>query len=95
MNPANELKVFISHRDSTCDECGEELGRSAWIMLAGEKGALCLACADLDHLEFLPSGDAALTRRAKKYSELHAVVSNGAGPASATNGKDSWSKKTP
>jgi hypothetical protein len=43
-------------------------------MLAGEKGALCLACADLDHLEFLPSGDAALTRRAKKYSGLHAVV---------------------
>ena len=25
----------------------------AWITLAGEKGALCLACADLDHLLFL------------------------------------------
>jgi len=43
-------------------------------LLAGERGALCLACADLDHLEFLPSGDAALTRRAKKHSRLHAVV---------------------
>lgn len=70
----NELKVFISHRDSTCDECGEELGRKAWIFLAGERGALCLTCADLEHLAFLPSGDAALTRRAKKHSRLYAVV---------------------
>lgn len=33
-----------------------------------------MACADLDHLEFLPSGDAALTRRASKHSTLRAVV---------------------
>ena len=35
---------------------------------------LCLECADLDHLVYLPSGDAALTRRATKYSGLWAVV---------------------
>jgi hypothetical protein len=70
----DELKVFISNRDSTCDECKENLGTRAWITLAGEKGALCLACADLDHLLFLPTGDAALTRRARKYSTLCAVV---------------------
>ncbi len=69
-----EIKVFISHRDSICGECEESLGRKAWITLAGEKGALCLACADLDHLVFLPSGDAALTRRARKHSVLSAVV---------------------
>ena len=69
-----EIKVFISHRDSICGECEESLGRKAWITLAGEKGALCLACADLDHLAFLPSGDAALTRRARKHSLLSAVV---------------------
>ncbi len=69
-----DLKVFISSRDSTCDECGEELGRSAWITLTREKGALCLACADLDHLAFLQSGNAALTRRARKHSTLTAVV---------------------
>jgi len=68
------LKVFISHRDSTCDECGEELGHRAWITLNREKGALCLTCADLDHLLFLPSGNVALTRRAGKYSTLTAVV---------------------
>ncbi len=74
MNQTDDLKVFISNRDSTSDECHEKLGRQAWILLAGERGALCLACADLDHLAFLPSGDAALTRRAKKHSRLHAVV---------------------
>src|SRR5438067_10821679 len=69
-----EIRVFISHRESVCDECHEELGSKAWITLVRDKGALCLACADLDQLVFLPSGDAALTRRAKKHSVLSAVV---------------------
>lgn len=69
-----DLKVFISLRESTCSECGENLGSKAWIFLNRDKGALCLSCADLDHLDFLPSGDAALTIRAKKYSTLYAVV---------------------
>ena len=43
-------------------------------MLHKKKGALCLTCADLVHLVFLPSGDAALTRRARKHSNLSAVV---------------------
>lgn len=67
-------KVFITTSDATCSECGEQLGRHAWITLVENKGALCLACADMDHLIFLPSGDAALTRRAGKYSNLKAVV---------------------
>jgi hypothetical protein len=69
-----DLKVFITVTPATCGECGEELGRSAWITLVEGKGALCLACADLDHLLYLPSGDAALTRRASKHSGLSAVV---------------------
>ena len=69
-----EIKVFISSRESSCDECGERLGSKAWITLAGDKGALCLSCADLDHLLFLPSGNVALTRRARKHSTLSAVV---------------------
>lgn len=68
-----DLKVFITSQDSTCDECGERLGHGAWITLADNK-AFCLSCADLDHLIFLPSGDAALTRRSAKYSTLSAVV---------------------
>ena len=70
----SELLVFISHRDSTCDECKEELGHGAWITLNKQKGALCLSCADLDHLVFLAPGDAALTRRARRHSILAAVV---------------------
>jgi hypothetical protein len=69
-----DIKVFISSRDSTCDECHENLGHKAWITLNRAKGALCLACADLDQLVFLPSGDPAVTRRARKHSTLSAVV---------------------
>jgi hypothetical protein len=72
--PAKDIAVFISSRDSTCDACKENLGRSAWIVPAGEKSVLCLSCADLDHLVFLPPGNAALTRRARKASALSTVV---------------------
>jgi hypothetical protein len=34
----------------------------------------CLECADLDHLVFLSSGDACVTRRATRHSSLWAVV---------------------
>lgn len=68
-----DLKVFITNQDSTCDECGGQLGHRAWIMLSDNK-AYCLSCADMDHLVFLPAGDAALTRRSAKYSTLSAVV---------------------
>ena len=75
-NPGSpgELLVFIVRRETECGECGRELGRGSFIFLKRDKGALCLSCADLDHLEFLPRGDAALTRRARKYSPLNAKV---------------------
>jgi hypothetical protein len=69
-----DLKVFITIQNTSCGECGRELGRRAWITLVEDKGALCLSCADLDHLVYLPAGDAALTRRARKHSTLCAVV---------------------
>ena len=76
MKDSRELKVFLptGERDSSCCECGEPLGPGAWITLLEGKGALCLACSDLDHLVYLPSGDAALTRRARRHSTLWAVV---------------------
>lgn len=69
-----DFKVFIASSEATCTECNEDLGRKAWITLVEDKGAVCLSCADLDHLVFLPSGDAALTRRSGKYSTLRAIV---------------------
>jgi hypothetical protein len=70
----SDLRVFISTRASRCDECREDLGSRAFIFLAGDRGALCLTCADLNQLVFLARGDAALTRRARKHSTLAAVV---------------------
>ena len=68
-----EIVVFIVRRDTVCSECGEELWHGSFIVLEGRE-PLCLDCADLDHLEYLPRGDAALTRRARKYSRLSPVV---------------------
>ncbi|QNP62757.1 DUF2293 domain-containing protein [Streptomyces genisteinicus] len=54
-----------------CAECR----RGPLPMHAVEAGVpLCLDCADLGHLVFLPRGDAALTRRAREAGSLHAVV---------------------
>ncbi|HVN80238.1 MAG TPA: DUF2293 domain-containing protein [Terriglobia bacterium] len=74
MQKSDEIAVFISSGEAACDECKEKLGRKAWITLDRQRKAYCLACADLDHLLFLPSGDPALTRRARKHSILSAVV---------------------
>jgi hypothetical protein len=71
--PAPEIVVFQVRRETRCAECGQELWRGSLLRVEREK-ALCMECADLDHLEFLPSGDAAITRRASKYSPLRAVV---------------------
>ena len=39
-----------------------------------QPGPSCLSCAGLASLEFLPAGDAALSRRAKALSEKHAAA---------------------
>jgi hypothetical protein len=65
--------VFEILRDSACSECGAELAQGSFLLMeAGQP--LCLPCARLDDLEFLPAGDAALTRRSSRYSERTAVV---------------------
>lgn len=68
-----EIVVFSILRDSRCAECGEDLWKGSFLRME-EARPLCMGCTDLDHLVFLPRGDAALTRRAKKYSALWAVV---------------------
>lgn len=74
MKGKNDLRVFVSMSETRCNECGEDLDRASWIKLQRKQGTLCLACADLDHLVFLPSGDAALARTVRRYSILSAVV---------------------
>ncbi len=68
-----DLVVFSILKDSKCSQCKAELWKGDFLFMEGGQ-PLCLACADLDQLVYLPSGDAALTRRAKKYSSLSAVV---------------------
>lgn len=70
---SQELLVFRVRQDTRCAECNIELERGSLLRVEGER-ALCLGCADLDHLEYLPRGDAALTRRARMHCTLQAVV---------------------
>jgi len=70
---SRELVVFSILRESKCSECNKELWKGDFLFKEGER-VLCMDCADLDELVYLPSGDAALTRRAKKHSPLSAVV---------------------
>ena len=67
------IVVFSILKPSACAECGVELWKGSFLRMEKEK-PLCLECADLDHLVFLPRGDVALTRRSRKYSVLSAVV---------------------
>src|ERR1043166_6432711 len=68
-----DIVVFSILKASACGECKCELFKGDFVkMEAGQP--LCLVCADLDHLVYLPRGDTALTRRASKYSTLRAIV---------------------
>src|SRR5438093_6450080 len=68
-----DIVIFSILRDSKCSECGVELWKGSFLKMEKDR-PLCLECADLDHLVFLPCGDTALTRRSRKYSMLSAVV---------------------
>jgi hypothetical protein len=70
---AKELVVFDILRESQCADCKKELPGGNFLFMEGER-PLCLTCADLDHLVYLPRGDTALTRRARRHSALSAVV---------------------
>lgn len=66
----SDLVVVSPLKDWSCAECGG----GGDLLIMDDRGPLCLFCSDMDHLVFLPSGDAALTRRARKASALSAVV---------------------
>ena len=67
---APDLVVISPLKEWICEECG---GSGDLLFMEGD-GPLCLECSDLDLLVFLPAGDAALTRRARKASGLAAIV---------------------
>jgi hypothetical protein len=67
---APDLLVISPLKDWNCAECDD----TGDLLVMEDDGPLCLECADLGQLVFLPAGDAALTRRARKHSGLAAVV---------------------
>jgi hypothetical protein len=69
-NTAPDLLVVIPGHEWTCVNCAD----TGPYLIMDNTGPSCLTCADMDHLIFLPAGDATLTRRAKKASGLSAVV---------------------
>jgi hypothetical protein len=74
LNRPPELVVFEKVGDGgNCSECHAQLTRGEFVLMEKDQ-PLCLTCADLDRLVFLPAGDTALSRRAHKHSSLAAVV---------------------
>ena len=65
-----DLVVIQPLKAWSCSECAG----TGSLLIMDVNRPLCLACADLDHLAFLPAGNTALTRRAKQTSGLSAVV---------------------
>jgi hypothetical protein len=65
-----DLVAIVPLRGFTCVTCGD----AGWLLVMEDAGPHCLTCVDLDHLVFLPAGDAALSRRARKESTLSAIV---------------------
>jgi hypothetical protein len=66
-------EVFVVLFDTTCVGCSVPLGRGSWATRT-DQNMKCLPCSELGGLEFLPSGDVALTRAAQRLSERKAVV---------------------
>ncbi|HET6499697.1 MAG TPA: DUF2293 domain-containing protein [Amycolatopsis sp.] len=70
---APDLAVISPLNDWTCAGCGTSAQSGEFLFMEDEE-PLCLSCADFDHLVFLPSGNAALSRRAKQESTLAVLV---------------------
>jgi hypothetical protein len=68
---APDLVVINARRDWSCTKCSRTDGN---LLIMQDAGPVCMTCAGMDHLVFLPSGHAGLTRRARKASTLSAVV---------------------
>jgi hypothetical protein len=74
LNKPPELVVFEKvSEEGNCSECGAQLPQGAFLFMEKSR-LLCLSCADLDELVFLPAGDTALTRRVRKHRPLAAAV---------------------
>jgi hypothetical protein len=67
---APELVAIHAHGEWKCHKCGG----TGDLLIMEPPGPSCLRCAGLGELEYLPAGDAGLSRRAKAGSKKFAVV---------------------
>lgn len=68
--PPELVVVMPLNKEWKCHRCGQ----GGALLIMEKPGPACLRCVGLDDLEYLPSGDALLTRRAKTKSVRSAVV---------------------
>lgn len=73
LSKPGDIVVYMIVRDTKCSRCLKDIHKGELLFMDADK-PLCLPCAKLGHLIYLPAGDAKLSRLAKKYSELRAVV---------------------
>jgi hypothetical protein len=69
--------VYELIRASRCHNCDSKLAAGALVRLhdlENDREALCASCAGLSTFSKVPTGNAALTRLASKYSEPSYVV---------------------
>lgn len=70
LSSPSDLVVISPLREWSCSGCNG----SGDLLIMENSGPLCLRCAGLDDLVYLPRGSATLTRRAKQASGRSAVV---------------------
>lgn len=70
---SDAILVFPSQGEGDCAHCAAPLYQSAFVTFKNNAIA-CVKCGGLENLEFLPSGNTALTRRATALSEVKYVV---------------------
>lgn len=74
-----ERDIFITRDKTNCLKCNSIIEKGEFSELeytedSWEAKNICLECAGLGNLVYLPRGDAALSRRARKESEQTAIV---------------------
>ncbi len=87
--PKSEIVVVSALKDWSCAECSG--GGS--LLTMGDKGPLCLGCADLAHLVFLPAGDAARPDGRGRRAASRPWSFASAGRGSTTSVRASWSRR--
>jgi len=68
--------IFVSKKEKvSCSACKTSILKGSYYVSEDEKAnGLCFSCSPFVHYTFLASGDAAMTRRSKKYSTLCGAV---------------------